>query len=76
MADNDYSLVRPVQELQNILGLTPIRKQNEGRQSQEQKKKDEPEQRPQDEIEEAQKEPSSLEIPDPDIEGQTIDYRA
>lgn len=47
MADSNYNMIRPVESLQNIAGLTPVKERKERKQQEEQKQKKRQEQQDQ-----------------------------
>jgi len=44
MADSDYNMIKPVESLQNVGGLTPVKRENEKKRRQKQQKQNEQEQ--------------------------------
>ncbi len=75
MADNDYNIIKPVESLYNIAGLTPVkqRQQRKRRQNLQSKNKEKPEEEPNDSIKQQN---SDIEITDDADDEHSIDYHA
>lgn len=75
IADNDFNIIKPVESLQNIAGLTPVkhREQRKRRQGLHEEKKGESEQEPDNSVDEQD---VSAELIENEEDGHSIDYRA
>ncbi len=75
IADNDFNIIKPVEGLQNIAGLTPVkhREQRKRRQDLHEEKKGESEQEPDKSVGEQD---LSDELTENEEDRHTIDYRA
>jgi hypothetical protein len=75
MADKDYNIIKPVESLYNIAGLTPVkhRQQRKRRQNPQTESKDKPEEEPDGSTEQQN---SDIEITTDADDEHSIDYRA
>ena len=73
MADNDYNMIKPVESLQNVGGLTPVKQRKErNRRRKHQQKPEDDEQQPTESLDENYQE----KIPKDQSDRHSIDYCA
>lgn len=77
MADNDFNIIKPVENLQNVGGVTPAKSREERKKRQNLHKKNDPQRPlPDSERDESTAEDIDSEIVDNDREQHSIDYCA
>ena len=77
MVDNNYNIIKPVESLQNVGGLTPTKRRQERKKRQNSREQNEEQrQLAEDELNELTEEDISSKITEEDRNEHSIDYRA
>ncbi len=77
MADNDYSIIKPVESLQNVGNITAAKRREERKKRQNSHKQEDRQRRPvEDELNESTEKNVDSEIAENDRDEHSIDYRA
>ncbi len=77
MADNDYNIIKPVENLQNVGNITAVKRREERKKRQNSHKQEDRQRKPaEDELNESTEKNIDSEIAENDRDEHSIDYRA